>query len=400
MPSRERPLSGVLRRASVRHLVHHPWQVGLSILGIALGLAVVLSIDLANESARRSFALFTQGIAGRATHHLVGGPGGVPETLYRTLRVDLAVRAAAPVVEREVAAPDLPGVTFHLMGVDPFAEAPFRSFLGDAPAPGAALATLMTRPGAALVARDTARRLGLGAGDSIAIRVGAVRRRVTVVGEMVPRDALSARALETMLVTDIATAQEVLGERGRLSRIDLAIGDDAGGREMLGRVTAALPPGAQLVPAGARSAAVEQMTRAFRINLTALSLLALVVGMFLIYNAMTFSVVQRRELFEDAAAAGEIFGPGVRELQMTGGAREQPGPEPLLELLHVAADHGLRQAQVLGRRREAAAVRDGDEGFDARESVHARLLYHRPPRASRARAAASSTGRGPDCSLK
>lgn len=277
-------------------------------LGIALGLAVVLSIDLANESARRSFGLFTQGIAGRATHQVVGGPGGVPETLYRTLRVDLGARAAAPVVEREVAALDLPGVTFHLMGVDPLAEAPFRSFLGEAPAPEAALATLMTRPGAALVARDTARRLGLAAGDSVAIRVGGVRRRLTVVGEMVPRDALGARALDTMLVTDIATAQEVLGERGRLSRIDLIIGDDAGGRAMLGRVTAALPPGAQLVPAGARSAAVEQMMRAFRINLTALSLLALVVGMFLIYNAMTFSVVQRRELFGMLRAVGVTRG--------------------------------------------------------------------------------------------
>jgi putative ABC transport system permease protein len=121
-----------------------------------------------------------------------------------------------------VAAPDFPGTTFHLMGVDPFAEAPFRSFLGGGAGPRLDdVSALLTRPGAALIARDTARRLGLERGGTLAVRVGAARRTLTLVGELVPRDALSARALESTLVTDIATAQELLGQVGRLSRIDL-----------------------------------------------------------------------------------------------------------------------------------------------------------------------------------
>jgi putative ABC transport system permease protein len=274
---------------------------------------VVLSIDLANESARRAFARFTETIAGRATHQIVGGPSGLPEALYRTIRVELGLRESAPVVERDVAAPEHPGVTFHLMGVDPFAEAPFRSIVS-AEAAGTIdrLATLLTRPATVLVAQGTARRLGHGAGDPLVLRVGAVRHRLSVVGTLVPADELSARALESLLVTDIATAQELLGMAGRLSRIDLIVPEGAPGEAVLGPLRATLPPDARVIRAGARGDAAEQMTRAFRLNLTALSLLALVVGMFLIYNTTTFSVVQRRELFGLLRALGvtrrEVFG--------------------------------------------------------------------------------------------
>jgi putative ABC transport system permease protein len=308
----------MLWRASVRHLLRHPWQAGLSILGVALGVAVVLSIDLANESARRSFAVFTGTVAGRATHQIVGGPSGVPESLYRVLRVEAGVRAAAPVVEREVAAPDLPGRTFHLMGVDPFAEAPFRAFVAAGGPAGeggvrslADLAAFLTRPATALVSRDTARELGIGRDGALVVRLGGVRHRLSVIGELVPRDAFSARAIENLLVVDVATAQELVGAPGVLSRIDLVVPEGAAGGALLARVQARLPPGARVVAAGARSEATLQMTRAFALNLSALSLLALVVGLFLIYNTVTFSVVQRRGLIGALRALGvtrrEVF---------------------------------------------------------------------------------------------
>jgi putative ABC transport system permease protein len=316
-------VSRLLWRASQRHLTRHPGQIGLSILGIALGVAVALSIDLANESARRSFSLFADSIAGRATHQIVGGPSGIPESVYRTLRLDAGLRRSAPVVERHLAAPDFPGTTFHLLGVDPLAESPFRSFLGAGP--GALLgdlSALLVRPGAALITRETARRLRLQSGDTLTVRVGGARRRLTLVGELVPADTLSARALESTLVTDIATAQELLDEVGRLSRIDLILSEGARGEAERARIAALLPPGLQIGRAGGRAAAVEHMTRAFAINLTALSLLALVVGMFLIYNTMTFSVVQRRELIGILRALGvtrgEVFGIVLREAVVIG----------------------------------------------------------------------------------
>ncbi|MHB1413936.1 MAG: ABC transporter permease, partial [Chloroflexota bacterium] len=85
-------MSPSLLRASLRYLWQHPWQIALSVLGIALGVAVVVSIDLANDSARRAFTLATETVAGKATHQIVGGPAGLPDDLYRQLRVTTGVR--------------------------------------------------------------------------------------------------------------------------------------------------------------------------------------------------------------------------------------------------------------------------------------------------------------------
>src|SRR5919198_390946 len=103
-------MHSILLKTSLRHLLRHPWQVGLAILGIALGVAVVVSIDLANASARRAFELSTETIAGRATHQIVGGPAGLDEAIYRKLRVDMGIRTSAPLVEGYAAALGHPGL--------------------------------------------------------------------------------------------------------------------------------------------------------------------------------------------------------------------------------------------------------------------------------------------------
>ena len=118
-------MSRVLWRASLRYLLRHPWQMGLSFVGVALGVAVVVAIDLANASAQRAFLLSTDSVVGRATHQIVGGSRGIPEDIFRAVRIEAGVRLAAPVVEGDVAAPDYPGRTFRVLGVDPFAERRF-----------------------------------------------------------------------------------------------------------------------------------------------------------------------------------------------------------------------------------------------------------------------------------
>jgi putative ABC transport system permease protein len=336
-----------LARIALRHLGRHPWQLGLAVLGIALGVAVAVSIDLANESARRAFGLATEAVTGRATHQIVGGPSGLPDDFYRVLKVELEVRLAAPVLTGDVADADRPGRTFTVLGIDPFAEAPFRAYLGaegGASAPGAAagerreapprdrlatVAALVTRPGTVVLSRSTAGDLGLAVGDRLAVRAAGVRRELTVAGLLDPGDPTSARALDGLLVTDISSAQEIFAAAGRLGRIDLITSDDEAGRALLGRVGRALPPGAELVTAGARAGTTAQMIRAFQWNLTALSLLALVVGMFLIYQTMTFSVVQRRPLIGALRAIGvtrgEIFALVMVEAALIGVAGTTAG---------------------------------------------------------------------------
>lgn len=298
-------MSALLRRAGWRYLLGHPWQFGLSMVGVALGVAVVISIDLTNASAQQAFALSAETVMGRATHHIVGGPSGVPEELYTKLRVELGIRLTAPVVEGYGATPDDDGQALHLLGIDPFAEQPFRPYLsGPAQQQSSVVPPLLTQPGAVLMSTHTAQRLGLKPDETLFLQIGATRHTAHVIGLLEPTDALSRRALENLLVTDIATAQEWLEMGRRLSRIDVRLSDDDVGEQQLRRIGAALPAGVEIVPTGTQAQAVAQMTRAFRFNLTAMSLLALIVGMFLIYNTMTFSVVQRRALIGTLRAIG------------------------------------------------------------------------------------------------
>ena len=290
-------MSWLLWRSSLRYLQHHAWQVGLALLGVALGVAVVVAIDVANESARRAFLLATQSIVGRATHQIVGGPNGLSEEVYRRLRLTGKVRALAPVVESDVAATDYPGRIFHLLGVDAFAEAPFRPYLSSADTtPDNDFLAFLTRPATGLIATRTARQLGLDIGDRLSVRVGTRHQAVTLVGLLDPRESRVASAVENLLITDIATAQEILGLVGQLSRIDVLAPEGEAGHTLLATIRQLLPAGVEVLSSRGRSQAIEQMTRAFQLNLTALSLLALIVGAFLIYNTMTFSVVQRRSL--------------------------------------------------------------------------------------------------------
>ena len=123
-----------------------------------------------------------------------------------------------------------------------------------------------------------------------------------------------------MVLADIATAQEITGKLGRLDHIDLIVPE--GDLADQAQVRSLLPPGVELRPKTERSGTLEEMTAAFRLNLTALSLLALLVGMFLIYNTMTFSVVQRRELFGTLRCLGvtrrEVFALVVGEAALVG----------------------------------------------------------------------------------
>src|SRR5438093_2793671 len=97
-------MTGQLARLAARQLRSHPWQLGLAIIGIALGVSVAVSIDLANGSALRAFRLATEAVSGRSTHQILGGPSGLPDDLYRRVRLEVGARHAAPIVEGDVAA--------------------------------------------------------------------------------------------------------------------------------------------------------------------------------------------------------------------------------------------------------------------------------------------------------
>jgi len=302
-------------RLAWRHTRRRPLQSLFFVIGVAIGVAMIIAIDLANGSASRAFALGAESVTGRATHQIVGGPSGLDEAVYVALRRELGYRRSAPVVERYVLTQELDAQPMRLLGIDPFAEAPFRSYLGagdqrQGVAPDF-LAALMVRPDSALLSSDVADRFGLAVGDVLTVQVDTESRTLEIAGLLAPADDLSRRALEGLIITDIATAQEVLGRIGKIDRIDLIVDEGEAGQADLVRIQSALPPDARVEIAAAKQSAVGEMTAAFQLNLTALSLLALVVGVFLIYNTVTFSVVQRRPVLGSLRALGmtrrEIF---------------------------------------------------------------------------------------------
>jgi putative ABC transport system permease protein len=282
---------------SLRTLLRHPIQFAIMTFGIALGVAVMVSIDLANASASRAFDLSTNAITGRATHSIVGGEQGVDESFYTRLRTDPHWRDrldSAPLVSSLAVSPQLGNVPFTLLGIDPFAEAPFRNFLG--PANGVvsnAIPSLLLVPDSILLSAPTAERFGLkpcaleALNDScrLTVLINGETRHVHLTGLLVPSDNFASRAMDTLMLTDIATAQSLTGMQGRLTQIDLILPDGFDST----RLSAALPVGVLLVPSELRNSQVAEMTAAFRVNLTALSLLALLVGIFRSFSDVRYS---------------------------------------------------------------------------------------------------------------
>ena len=311
----------LLALASARHWTRRPWRLAVAVAGIALGVGVVCAIDLANGAALAAFEAAEAAIAGKATHQIVA-PGGLDETLLARLRA-AGVRPSAPVVEGYATVLGPEPRTLRLLGVDPFSEPPFRPYAAPPRAEEArALAALLLEPGAVAATAEAARLLGFAPGASFELRVEGVARRARLARIVDPGSDFERRALDDVLVADVAAAQELLGAAGRLTRIDLLVPPTAAGEATLAKARALLPPGAELRPAAARRSAAEETTRAFRLNLFALGLLSLLCGAFLVYNTTTFSVVERRPLFGLLRAAGagrgELFALAVGEAAAIG----------------------------------------------------------------------------------
>ena len=260
---------------------------------------MVIAIDLANGSALTAFERSTEAVTGSATHQIVGGPEGVPEAVYRDLRVEGGLRAIAPVVDTYVTTVFGTPRVLRLLGLDPLADATVRAWTPRVEQ-GLRAAELLTSPGAVLATPGTAGELGIEVGDRFAVEVGGRQHELELIG-LIESD--QSEVGDDLLLADLATAQEISGALGLLTRIDV-VAPEVGGREMIDRLATGLPPGLEIQAASASVDSAREMTAAFRWNLQALSLLALVCGAFLVFNTVTFSIVQRRRLLGILRALG------------------------------------------------------------------------------------------------
>jgi putative ABC transport system permease protein len=274
----------------VRHLQRHPLLALLNVLSVALGIAVYLAIQIANHSANRSFAAGIDLVAGK-THLEVRGD--VDETLWPRLAAEQGVKAVTGIVEGVITFPEWPGEYLRVVGVDLFSGELFRTFAIGEDGSNPPLQKWMGQLGALALTVEFARQRGLKVGDELRVLVNSETRVVTVAALLESRDS-PGMAQPRFAVMDIGWAQELFGKQGRLSSIQLLLEEPGRAASVAARLDKVLPPGVRAEPPRQRSLQIQNMLSAFQLNLTALSMVSLLVGVFLIYNTISASVARRR----------------------------------------------------------------------------------------------------------
>jgi putative ABC transport system permease protein len=288
------PSASLLLRAGLRYQLRHPWQLFLALVGVAMGVAVVLAVDMANDASKAAFRVSAEEIRGAATHRLMGRAGRLPEHHYTELFVRPAAPAMAPVIMTRARVDGIEG-RFRILGVDVFAEGAFRDQLSSVVGSQGSLDDWMTQTGAAAISRTAAERLDVAVGDPITALFEG-RPTALHIQAVFDDDSLASRDL---IVVDIATAQALTGWRNQLSHIDLTLTPG-----QAAELEDSLAPGTRLVAIEDQLSETAGLSSAFELNLTAMSLLAMLVGLFLIFNAISFSIVQRRRLLGRLRAIG------------------------------------------------------------------------------------------------
>jgi putative ABC transport system permease protein len=290
--------SRILIRISLRHSRRHLLRTLLLIFGIAMGVAGVVAIDIAKTSVEKSFDLSTTALVSRSTHQILGTDLDIPQTVFTTIRTALGIHESAPVISRHVTIPELEDRVITLMGVDPFSETHFRTL--PLTSENRDLSAVMTGSSGVFMARTHAEKFGLETGSPLTIALGDRQITVTLAGFLEGRDKRSNSILEGLVVTDISVAQEILDMGETITRIDLILSS----RNMAADIQAHLGKGMFLVETDQQNLAVRSLSRSFENSLTAFSMLALFMGIFLIYNTVSFSVSRRHRLHAILRALG------------------------------------------------------------------------------------------------
>ena len=276
----------------------------VTLAAVALAVAIGLAIDLANATAVASFASSVNVVSARTNLQVLGVGRGFDERAVARIASADGVIAADPVIEESMtvgarAGDPFSGEILRVLGVDMLHALPAGAGAVQAPDP-----ILVVNGRGAFVAARTAARYGWRRGGEVRALAGdreiALRLAATIPAGTPGIDS-------SVVFVDIVTAQEVFGKVGLLDRIDLAVDP-----ERVDAVAAALrplvPPGARVVRPAVRTGEIARMLRSFRLNLSALAYVALLVGMYLIYNAVAISVVQRRPEIGTVRALGATRG--------------------------------------------------------------------------------------------
>jgi putative ABC transport system permease protein len=311
----------------VRPLAGEKIRTATTIIGVALGIAVVIAIQLTNASSVRGFETALETVAGKTAVEIVGAGTGVDETRLPQLSWLRGFGVISPVIEGSAAlvTGDLNFQSrrqleaVKVLGIDILRDMPFRDYqlleierpvgAGSSRRPAnddfttQRFLEILTDERSVVITEKLARRRDLDIGSELRLMIGDRVLPFVVRGYL--KDEGPARVLDgNFILMDIAAAQVAFGRLGRIDRLEVMLPDGADLDAALEAIASRLPPGLSAQRPSRRSQQVETMLAAFHANLTALSWIALIVGLFLVYNTVTISVVARRQEIGTLRALG------------------------------------------------------------------------------------------------
>ena len=275
-----------------------------TVASLSVGVAVVVAIQLANMSSVRGFSAVLDAVAGRTSLEITAPGVGVPEERLAALGWLREFGFVSPVVDADVLlVPTVDGdrdrfETVRLLGIDILRDLPFRDYPLVDGARARRITTqeflgILTDTDAVVLTQAFSDKYGLEVGDAVAMVVGdrtTTLRLAAVLANDGPAQVLGGN----FALMDIAAAQWALDRFGFVDRLDIRVHEDLDIAEAEQDISAQLPAGLDVGRPGRRGAEVERMLRAFHFNLTALSFVALLVGLFLVYNTVSVSVITRQ----------------------------------------------------------------------------------------------------------
>ncbi|MFM4963650.1 FtsX-like permease family protein [Aeromonas bivalvium] len=284
-------------KALLRLYRAHPWLLLMSLAGLTLGVTLVVAIELLNHSARTNFVAARSQLAGEANYRLAP-QGGLDEQIYVRLVRSQPNLDAMP--ELHAWLKDEQGRSFQLLGMDLFNPGPLRRLFGSTADNGPDFS--LTRADSVWLAAPEARRLDWQPGQSRIFVLGDEGQRpltFTLAGTFEP----GAVPMERLLVTDIGLAQPLLGKAGRLDRIVFKASETQA-QALQAALRTEFPDQPLWLEPISPALDASQLGDALALNLTALSLLAMAVGLFLVFNAQRFVQSVRRPLLAQLIILG------------------------------------------------------------------------------------------------
>ncbi|MBN2372919.1 ABC transporter permease [bacterium] len=333
----------------------------LTITGICLGVAVFVAIEIANQSTLASFKKSFDSIAGKSTIQIDGGETGVHEGVMTALMDVPGVILAAPVVQAYPMIGETGGEIILVQGVDLLREDKVREYKTEKDykrdsvdnakplhspkqtaersleekqdhtslnsddsklsASGDTQLKGLIDPDTIAISRSFAQRNGLKTGDSLMLKYNQSEREMVI--KAILEDEGPALAMGgNFAIMDIANAQEAFDKIGYLDRIDIVSSSDFSVEEVIRNIKTRISPGLDVKRPEMRNRQIENIIASFQINLRILSYIAILVGIFLIYNTLGASVEKRRQevaiLRSLGASKAQIYGMILQEATILG----------------------------------------------------------------------------------